>query len=71
MHRRQAAFTVIFKHWEINNPQRCPDIKLSQLQIAPDFQTQCTHRISHDFVAIRAEEENIATFCLSAGQNCL
>ncbi|MNI79006.1 hypothetical protein D3C73_1354330 [compost metagenome] len=43
VHRGQATFTVVFKHWEVDNPQRRPFGFVGQAQIFTQFQTQCAH----------------------------
>ena len=40
VHCRQAAFTVVFKHREVDNPQRCPFAFVGQTKVFTHFQAQ-------------------------------
>ena len=60
VHCRQAAFTVVFKHREVDNPQRCPFAFVGQTKVFTHFQTQCAHRVGNNFLVISTEENHIA-----------
>ena len=60
MHRGQAAFTVVFKHREVNNPQRCPFGFVGQAEVFAQLQTQRAHRIGNHFLVVCAEEDHVA-----------
>ncbi len=50
---RQAAFTVVFKHREVDNPQRCPFAFVGQTKVFTHFQAQCTDRVGDKFSCCR------------------
>ncbi|MNV00917.1 hypothetical protein D3C71_911010 [compost metagenome] len=69
VHCRQAAFTVFFKHWEINHPQRSPFGFVGQAQVFTQFEAQCAQRVGNHFLVVSAEEEHVAVLCASALKN--
>lgn len=60
VHCRQAAFTVVFKHREVDNPQRCPFAFVGQTKVFTHFQAQCAHRVGNNFLVVGTEENHIA-----------
>ena len=60
VHRGQAAFTVIFKHREVDHPQRRPFAFVGQVQVFAKLQTQRAHRIRNHFLVVCAEEDHVA-----------
>ncbi|MOA12492.1 hypothetical protein D3C78_1324910 [compost metagenome] len=71
VHCGQAAFTVIFKHWEVDNPQRRPFGFVGQAQVFAQFKTQRTECIGNHFFVVRAEEDHIAVLRVSTLKNGL
>ena len=71
VHRGQTAFTVVFKHREVDHPQRTPAVQVSQkVQVTAGFQTQRAHCIGfHGAFRTRAEENDVAGLCVSSLQN--
>ena len=68
VHCGQAAFTVVFKHREVDNPQRRPFVFVGQAQVFTEFQTQRAQRISYHFLVVSAEENHVAVLCASTIQ---
>ena len=60
VHCRQAAFTVVFKHREVDNPQRRPFAFVDQTKVFTHFQAQCAHRVGNNFLVVGTEENHIA-----------
>ena len=69
VHRGQAAFTVVFKHREVDHPQRGPFAFIGQVQVFAELQTQRAHRIRNDFLVVCAEEDHVAVLRAGALQN--
>ena len=60
VHRRQAAFAVVFEHREVDHPQRRPLALVSQAQIFAQLQTQRAQRVGHHFLVVGAEEDHVS-----------
>ena len=60
VHRRQAAFAVVFEHREVDHPQRRPFALVSQAQVFTQLQTQRAQRVGHHFLIIGAEEDHVS-----------
>ncbi|VFS42406.1 Uncharacterised protein [Serratia liquefaciens] len=59
VHRRQAAFAVVFEHREVDHPQRRPFALVSQTQVFTQLQTQRAQRVGHYFLVVGAEEDHV------------
>ena len=62
------GFVVVFKHREVNHPQRFP-VFGSQAFFVTDFDTQGANGVVHYFCAIRTKEDNVAVLCTGTLQN--
>ena len=60
VHRRQAAFAVVFEHREVDHPQRRPFALVSQTQVFTQLQTQRAQRVGHYFLVVGAEEDHVS-----------
>ena len=69
VHCGQAAFTIVFKHWEVDNPQRRPFGFVGDVQVFTQFQTQRAHRVGNYFLVVGTEENHVAVLCTGTCQN--
>ncbi len=60
VHRRQAAFAVVFEHREVDHPQRRPLLSSVRAQVFTQLQTQRAQRVGHHFLIIGAEEDHVS-----------
>ena len=69
VHRGQTAFTIVFKHREVDDPQRRPFRLVGNAQIFTQFQTQRAHRVGNHFLVVGTEENHVAVLRSGTRQN--
>ena len=65
-----VKFFAVFKHREVNNPQKCVFIFIYQTQFFTKEQSESAHYIVSCLFIISDKENNIARFCISFNLKC-